>query len=117
MPRANRYFCQVMSGILSLSPFHGLHDIRTSLFKTHCCHKKEFLLKFSRDRENWLRWLFDAKKRYGLCVLNYIVTSNHIHLLVSDIKEGVISQSMQLIVGRTAQEFNQRKKPGQRTIL
>jgi putative transposase len=28
--------------------------------------------------------LFEARKRYGLKVLNYIVTSNHIHLLVVD---------------------------------
>jgi hypothetical protein len=42
-------------------------------------------------------------------VLNYIVTSNHIHLLVVDTKEGVIAKSLQLIAGRTAQEFNQRK--------
>ena len=25
-------------------------------------------------------WLFEAKKRFGLSVLNYTVTSNHIHL-------------------------------------
>lgn len=50
------------------------------------------------------------KKRYGLCVLNYIVTSNHVHLLVVDTKEDVIPQSMQLIAGRTGQEYNQRKK-------
>ena len=43
---------------------------------THRCHKREFLLKFVRDRRTWLRWLFEAKKRYGLCVLNYMVTSN-----------------------------------------
>ena len=51
---------------------------------THRCHKKEFLLKFSRDRCRWVEWLFESKKRYGLKVLNYIVTSNHIHLLVLD---------------------------------
>jgi len=51
---------------------------------THRCHKQEFLLKFIRDRERWCYWLFQAKKRYGLCVLSYIVTSNHIHLLVMD---------------------------------
>ena len=50
------------------------------------------------------------KKRYGLCVLNYIVTSNHIHLLVVDTEEDVIAKSLQLVAGRTAQEFNQRKK-------
>lgn len=77
---------------------------------THRCHKKEFLLKFARDRRRWLQWLFEAKKRYGLSVLNYMVTSNHIHLLVRDKGErDVIPNSIQLIAGRTGQEFNQRK--------
>ena len=86
MPRANRYF---LPGFL----WHI----------THRCHKKEFLLKFARDRECWLGWLFEAKKRYGLCVLNYVVTSNHIHLLVKDTNQHGIAKSLQLIAGRTAQ--------------
>ncbi len=45
MPRANRYF----------SPSFLWHI-------THRCHKKEFLLKFARDRECWL---FEAKKILG----------------------------------------------------
>jgi hypothetical protein len=46
---------------------------------THRCHKKEFLLKFPRDRRRWIEWLYQAKKKYsGLTVLNYMVTSNHI---------------------------------------
>ncbi len=93
MPRANRYFL----------PGHIWHI-------THRCHKKEFLLKFTRDRKRWIAWLFEAKKRYGLCVLNYVVTSNHIHLLVKDTDENVIAKSLQLVAGRTAQEYNQRKK-------
>ncbi len=71
--------------------------------------KKEFLLKFVRDRKRWLYRLYEAKKRYKLTVLNYIVTSNHIHLLVQDKGKNEIASSMQLIVGRTAQEYNQRK--------
>jgi len=51
-----------------------------------------------------LHWVFEAKKRYGLCVLDYIVTSNHIHLLVKDTGADVIAESMQFIAGRTAQE-------------
>ena len=92
MPRANRYFI----------PGHIWHI-------THRCHQKEFLLKFVKDRQCWRYWLFEARKRYGLCVLNYMVTSNHIHLLVHDLGKGEIAQSMQLIAGRTAQEYNQRK--------
>jgi putative transposase len=54
--------------------------------------------------------LFQVKKRYNTCILNYIVTSNHIHLLVLDNgSRDVIPKSLQLIAGRTGQEFNQRK--------
>jgi REP element-mobilizing transposase RayT len=92
MPRANRHFL----------PGYVWHI-------THRCHRKAFLLKFARDRRRYLHWLFEAKKRFGLCVLNYAVTSNHIHLLIKDTGGDVIPRSMQLIAGRTAQEFNQRK--------
>ena len=93
MPRANRYFV----------PGYVWHI-------THRCHKQEFLLKFAKDRDRWRDWLFEARKRFGLCVLNYIITSNHIHLLVKDTGDDVIPKSMQLIAGRTAQEYNRRKK-------
>ena len=56
-----------------------------------------------------LAWLFEAKKRYGLTILDYIVTSNHIHLLVVDDESDAISKSIQFIAGRTAREFNRRK--------
>ena len=93
MPRANRHY---IPGVV----WHI----------THRCHKKEFLLKFARDRRRWLRWLFEARKRFGLSVLNYMVTSNHIHLLVRDNgKRDVIPKSIQLIAGSPGQEYNQRK--------
>ena len=75
MPRANRHFL----------PGHVWH-------LTHRCHERDFLLRFARDRDNDLRWLYEARKRFGLCVLNYMVTSNHIHLLVKDTQEGVIAR-------------------------
>ena len=51
----------------------------------------------------------EAKKRFGLSVLNYIVTCNHVHLLVRDSGPNVIADSIQLIAGRSGQEYNQRK--------
>ena len=68
-----------------------------------------FLLRFARDRERWRHWLSETRRRYDLCVLNYVVTSNHIHLLVRDRGLGEISASMQLVAARVAQEYNQRK--------
>ncbi len=93
MARAHRYYI----------PGHIYH-------LTHRCHKKEFLLRFKKDRKRWLELLFEAKKRFGLIILNYAVTSNHIHLLVFDsVGKDVIPRSMQLIAGRTGQEYNRRK--------
>ena len=94
MSRANRHFI----------PGHVWHF-------THRCHKREFLLKFGKDRIRWMQWLYEAKKRYGLVILNYIVTSNHIHLIVHGKDSGdTIPKSIQLLDGRTGQEYNQRKK-------
>ena len=76
---------------------------------THRCHKREFLLKFEKDKRRWIHWLFEAKKRFGLKILDFTVTSNHIHLLVYDGKVNIIPKSIQLIAGRTGREYNQRK--------
>jgi len=92
MPRANRFYV----------PGCVWHI-------THRCHDRQFLLRFNRDRLRWRYWLRQARIRYGLVVLNYVATSNHVHLLVQDSGRREISRSMQLIAGRTAQEYNQRK--------
>jgi putative transposase len=56
MPRANRYR---LAG-------HVWH-------LTERCHRKQFLLKFARDRQAWIDWLYEARKRYELSVLNFQV--------------------------------------------
>ncbi len=76
---------------------------------TDRCHRKQFLLKFARDRRAWMRWLYQARKRFGLCVLNHQVTSNHVHLLVHDRGNGEVARSMQLVAGCTGQAYNVRK--------
>ena len=78
---------------------------------THRCHKRDFLLNLVKDRRRFIQWLFEAKRRYGLTILNYTVTSNHIHLLIQDGKEkDVIPRSIKLVAGRIGQEYNLRKK-------
>ena len=84
MPEAHRYYL----------PNHVWHI-------TQRCHKKELPLKFEPDRRRWRYWWFEARKPYGLWVLIYIVTSNHIHLWVRDRGEREITRSVQLIAGRS----------------
>ena len=77
---------------------------------THRCHRKQFLLRFARDRQAWVSWLYEARRRFGLCVLDYQVTSNHVHLLVLDRGMDEIAAGMQLVAGRTGQQYNRRKR-------
>ena len=93
MPRSNRYF---QAG-------HIYHV-------THRCHQRKFLLAFKKDKQRYRYWLFKATQHYHLSVLNYVITSNHIHLLVADRGEDSISNSMRFTASRLAYEFNRRKK-------
>lgn len=93
MPRANRFYIPGLVWHL-----------------THRCHDRQFLLKFERDRARWRYWMFQARARYGLSILNYIVTSNHVHLLVRETERGCVARSMQLVAARVGQEYNRRKR-------
>ena len=93
MPRANRYWL----------PGHVWH-------LTHRCHRRQFLLRFGRDRRLWTSWLYEARVRHGLCVLDYTVTRNHVHLVVRDQGQGEVAASMQLLEGCTGQAYNRRKR-------
>ncbi|MEZ4598672.1 MAG: transposase [Syntrophotaleaceae bacterium] len=74
---------------------------------THRCHKKEFLLKFA----GIVLCPGCAKPAASLQILNYTVTSNHVHLLVRDNNEAYsIPPAIQLVAGRVGQEYNQRKR-------
>ena len=92
MPRANRHFL----------PGHVWHI-------THRCHQRKFLLKFARDRRRYLALGFRGQE-----TLRSVRSQLYGHLEPRssfDQRHGpnVIAQSMQLIAGRTAQEYNQRK--------
>ena len=99
MPRAKQYRCPFKS----FQPFN-----RCAQFKRFEKNKRTSI-GTRKHRHRYLHWLFEAKKRFGLSVLNYMITSNHVHLLIKDTGPNVIADSMQLIAGRTAQEYNQRK--------
>ena len=67
-------------------------------------------MKFKRDKQRWLELLFHAKERFDLSILNYAVTSNHIHLLVMDKGyDKSIAWALHFVAGRMAWEYNKRK--------
>jgi putative transposase len=84
---------------------------------THRCHKRDFLLKLRKDKRRWIYWALQAKIRYGLIILNFMITSNHIHLLGMILagrgrRPDALPRALQLIESRVAQEYNARKNRG-----
>ncbi len=76
---------------------------------THRCHKREFLFKFARDRQVYVELLRETVDRFRLDVLNYVVTSNHVHLLVWVRHGEQLPRAMQFLQGEFAQYYNKRK--------
>ena len=80
-----------------------------------CCHITQrcidsgFLLKFKCDRRNYLLRTEEGLARHAVSLLNYVVTSNHVHLLVWAGLASEMSGFMQYVSGATAQDYNRRK--------
>ena len=76
---------------------------------THRCHNRQFLLKFVRDRDAYQRLLREEAKMQKVSVLNYCITSNHVHLLVVANSCEQVSRFMQKLQGVSAKRYNTRK--------
>jgi putative transposase len=73
---------------------------------THRCLNKEFFIKFSKVRDVYCSELLEAQERFKLDILNYVITSNHIHLLVYCRDGEEIEKAIQYVHGRVAQRYN-----------
>jgi len=73
---------------------------------THRCHNREYFFKYKKYRKFYLRHLFEMQKRYPVYVLDYIITSNHVHLLLTAKKGQHISEGLGYLHGRIAQYYN-----------
>lgn len=77
---------------------------------THRCHEREFLFKFAKHRDIYLRQLWETKKRFNIDILDYMVTSNHVHLLLTARHGQEISKALQFLHGSVGQQYNILKK-------
>lgn len=76
---------------------------------THRCQERRFLLKFRKDRRIYLRRLYEATRKYDVSVLDYVVTSNHVHLLLHARNAGDVSEALRYVQGNSARDYNMRK--------
>jgi len=93
VPRGNRY---IADGLV----YH----------LTHRCHDRSFLLKFAKDRKEYKARLRDALAAEAVDLLDYCVTSNHVHLLAFAEKAESVANMIQRAHGEMARWYNIRKR-------
>jgi putative transposase len=76
---------------------------------THRCQERRFLLRFEIDRRRYVARLREGARKYGVSVLDYVVTSNHVHLLLWADRAQRISGMMRWLQGTAGREINRRK--------
>jgi putative transposase len=77
---------------------------------THRCHNRAFLLKFACDRNAYRAKVREHLRQYQVRLLDYCLTSNHVHLLVEVGDRGELSAWMQCVAGEFARAYNRRKR-------
>jgi len=77
---------------------------------THRCHNRAFLLKFARDRDGYREMLRGQLGEFKVCLLDYCLTSNHVHLLLEAEDRLQISALMRNVAGEFARAYNRRKE-------
>ena len=78
--------------------------------RTHRCHNREFLLRFAVHRDAYRERLRQAVNEFDLSLLDYSVTSNHVHLLPFAEEEPQISGFVKKVDGEFAQDYNRLKQ-------
>lgn len=78
---------------------------------THRCHKREYLLGYDLDRRIYRNRLVEAAGRFpAIRVLDYVITSNHVHLLLYAPRMRDLSEFMKWLQGTAAGDINRRQK-------
>ena len=69
---------------------------------THRCIERKFMFENAITRNTYQKELREMIIRFKVDVLNYVVTGNHIHILVYASKGTEIAKGMQYLQGRMA---------------
>ncbi len=77
---------------------------------THRCHNRSFLLKFARDRDAYRSLLREHLRQFDVALLDYCITSNHVHLLLDACEREAISGLMREVAGEFSRYYNRRKE-------
>ncbi|HXR38626.1 MAG TPA: transposase [Terracidiphilus sp.] len=88
-----------------------LHHSGQSHFLTFSCYHRLPLLAEMQMEEEFLRAPEQTRRRFRMHVWGYVVMPEHVHLLLSETDQGVLSKAMQMLKTRVSR---QARKKGRR---
>jgi putative transposase len=88
-----------------LKRYYGKGDLH---FITFSCYRRLPLLKTARARDVFVRELGKVRDEMGFHLLGYVVVPEHVHLLMSEPKQGTPSTVLQKLKLRVARKLRPR---------
>jgi putative transposase len=79
------------------SRLHRYQQSRDLHFITFSCYRRQPKLGIPSARMVFERSLEQTRRRYGLCVLGYVVMPEHVHLLVNEPQDGSLAIALQAL--------------------
>ena len=91
--------------LAGLRRYYGKGDLH---FITFSCNRRLPLLKTARARDLFMKELGRAREEWGFHLLGYVVMPEHVHLLMSEPKQGMPSTLLQKLKLRVARKLRKR---------
>jgi len=91
-----------------LKRYYGKGDLH---FITFSCYRRLPLLKPARARDIFVKELGKVRDEMGFHLLGYVVMPEHVHLLMSEPKQGTPSTVLQKLKLRVARKLRKRRRP------
>jgi putative transposase len=92
-----------------LKRYYGRGDLH---FLTFSCYRRLPLLKTMRTRNLFVQALGKIRERYKFLLVGYVVTPNHVHLLISETAKAPPSLVLRVLKQRTSRDFRRVRRRG-----
>jgi putative transposase len=79
-------------------------------FITFSCYRRLPLLKTSRARDVFVQELAKLREQMGFLLIGYVVMPEHVHLLISEPKQGTPSTVLQRLKQRVSRRLRKRTR-------
>ena len=86
-------------------------------FVTFRCYRRQPFLRTAAKRDIFLRALEQARRRFGLVVVGYVVMPEHVHLLVSEPEKGSLATAIQLVKQTSSRNSHKSRRSSQQELF